>query len=58
MMTEQGIYLHNLPYATVPANPSKKGRSAVKYPQRNAFQFVGLDAEHRKALRELIDHHV
>lgn len=58
LMTEQGIYVHNIPYAVVPIKT--KGKSKQKAPgfRANALRFKRLDAEKKSQLRELLTHRV
>jgi hypothetical protein len=58
LMTEQGIYVHNIPYAVVPVKT--KGKTKKKTPafRTNALRFKRLDAEKRGQLRELLAHRV
>lgn len=55
LMTEQGIYLHNLPFAAVPLRSAGRGRK--KSVRTDAVRFGDLDAEQKDRLRELIDRH-
>lgn len=57
LMTEQGIYLHNVPYVEVPArcdDTASTGDTA----RTVALRFKELNTEHKAQLRELIAHHV
>jgi len=58
LMTEQGIYLHNIPYAAVAIRTAGKGRKKKPAFRTNAFSFKQLDAEKKCRLRELLVHHV
>ena len=51
LMTEQGIYLHNVPYVNVPARRCDAGATV-------ALRFGDLNDEHQGQLRELFAHHV
>jgi hypothetical protein len=51
LMTEQGLYLHNVPYLNVPARQCDEGSTV-------ALQFGRLNDEHQGQLRELLAHHV
>ena len=55
LMTEQGIYLHNIPFATVPA---KNGGSTATSSRDNALRFVKLSTEHKDQLQQLLAHHI
>ena len=54
LMTEQGIYLHNIPYASVPA---VRGKNKAPKLRTNALCFKNLDAELKGQVRELLIHH-
>ena len=54
LMTDQGIYLHNVPYVTVPARKRKESNGT----KRNAFHFTHLDADQKLGLKDLLAHHV
>jgi hypothetical protein len=60
LMTEKGIYLHNLPYSTIPiksaGNGKKKTRKTRNY-RTNAVRFKKLDAIQKQQIRELLSHH-
>lgn len=58
LMTEQGIYLHNIPYAAVPIRTSGKGKKKRPAFRTNALRFKQLDVEKKARLRELLAHHV
>ena len=58
LMTEQGIYLHNIPYAVVPVRTAGKGKNTTQKFRTNALRFKHLDAEKKAQLRELLAHHV
>lgn len=59
LMAEQGIYVHNIPYATVPGNSTGKGKTKKSACIRtNALHFKNLDTENKSRLRELLAHHV
>jgi hypothetical protein len=51
LMTEQGIYLHNVPYLNVPTRRCGEGSTV-------ALRFGELNDEHQGQLRELLTHHV
>jgi hypothetical protein len=58
LMTEQGIYLHNIPFAAVPIwSIDNKGRKTVSSP-RAALRFKKLDSKLKDQLRELMAHHI
>ena len=58
LLTEQGIYLHNIPYVAVSDKPATKGRKKTTGTERNAFQFTPLDAELKSRLEDLLAHHI
>lgn len=58
LMTEQGIYLHNIPYAAVPIETTSNGKKNRPVFRTNALRFRRLDAEIKGQLRELLAHHV
>jgi hypothetical protein len=58
LMAEQGLYLHNIPYATVRMHPDKKGKKKPPPLRTNAFSFKNLDTQNKGRLRELLTHHV
>ena len=45
LMTEQGIYLHNIPYAVVPIRTTGQRRKKTQEFRTNALRFKRLDAE-------------
>jgi hypothetical protein len=58
LMTEQGIYLHNIPFATVPLEPAGKGRKKQQRVRTDAVHFKALDAVQKASLKTLLAHHV
>jgi hypothetical protein len=58
LMAEKGIYLHNIPYATIPADPGGRGSKKTRPLRSNALRFKKLDNEQKKKLQELLAHHV
>ena len=58
LMTEQGIYLHNIPFAAIPIKAAGQGKKKVHGFRTNALRFKRLDAEKRGKLRELLAHRV
>lgn len=58
LMTTQGIYLHNIPYVTVPVKPAGKGKKKTPKLRMNALRFNKLNVEQKGQLRELMAHHV
>ena len=58
LMAEKGIYLHNLPYATVPVDFAGKNKKKNPSVRTNAIHFSKLDAEQKGQLRDLLSHHV
>lgn len=51
LMTEQGLYLHNVPYMKVPERRDAENATI-------ALRFGKLNAEHRGQLQELLGYHV
>jgi hypothetical protein len=58
LMAEKGIYLHNLPYATIPVKSPGKGRKKPLKYRTNAVRFKKLDPLQKRQLREMLSHHV
>jgi hypothetical protein len=58
LMTEQGIYVHNIPYAVVPIRANGSNGKNSPETRTNAFCFKHLDAETKGQLRELLVHRV
>jgi c-di-GMP-binding flagellar brake protein YcgR len=58
LMTEKGIYLHNIPFALVPKSAVKKTKKQVDSSQRAALRFKKLGPTLKKELRELMAHHI
>ena len=58
LMTEQGIYVHNIPYAVVPIRKKGKRKQKALEFRANALRFKRLDAEKKSQLRELLAHRV
>ncbi len=58
LMTERGIYLHNIPYKTVAAEPAGKRKKKNLRVRTDAVHFTKLDAEHEESLRDMLAHHV
>ena len=58
LMTEQGIYVHNIPYAVVPIKTNGKRRKKTSACRTNALRFKRLDAEKKGQLRQLLAHRV
>ena len=58
LMTEQGIYVHNIPYAVVPIRTNGNNQKKTPEFRTNALRFKHLDAEKKGQLRELLAHHV
>ena len=58
LMAEKGIYLHNIPYATIPIKSGGKGRKKTREPRSNALRFRKLDNELKDRLQELLTHHI
>ena len=57
LMTEQGIYLHNIPYATVRDARVHHRDGTFDGAQRSALQFTDLDADQTDGLADLLSHH-
>ena len=57
LMTEQGIYLHNIPYAAVPVVSAVRGKNKGPTRRTNALSFKNLNAEQKGRVRELLTHH-
>lgn len=58
LMTTQGIYLHNIPYMTVPIKPAGRGKKKTPKLRMNALRFNELNAKQKGQLRELLARHV
>ena len=58
LMTEQGIYVHNIPYAVVPIMTNGKRKKKTPAFRTNALCFKRLDEEKKGQLRELLAHRV
>ena len=59
LMTEQGIYLHNIPFTALPSKKTvtkKKDRDLNS--QRTVLRFDKLDAPLKNGLRELLAYHI
>lgn len=58
LMTEKGLYLHNIPYVVVStASVDKAGKK--RDPSRSTvLRFTDLDDKQKRGLRELLTHHV
>lgn len=58
LMAEKGIYLHNIPFTTLPAiSCGKKGKKADTR-QRAVLQFKKLNPKLKDSMRELMAHHI
>ena len=57
LMADKGIYLHNLPYATIPVNAPGNGRRKTPKVRTNAVRFKKLDPLQKCQLREMLSHH-
>lgn len=57
LLTEQGIYLHNLPFSTMPLHSGDNRSRKVSDPDRAVFRFKKLSAKQKGQLRELLTHH-
>jgi hypothetical protein len=58
LMAEQGIYMHNIPYAAVPIRNTEKGKRGRSAFRTTALRFKRLDARKKGQLRELLAHRV
>jgi hypothetical protein len=58
LMTEQGIYVHNIPYALVPIKTDGNSKKKTSAYRTNALRFKRLDAEKKGQLRQLLAHRV
>ncbi|WP_419655460.1 uncharacterized protein Dvar_45420 [Desulfosarcina variabilis str. Montpellier] len=58
LMTEKGIYLHNIPFTLLQKTASKKTGKQVDSSQRAVLRFKKLDPTLKKELRELMAHHI
>ncbi len=56
LMTEKGIYLHDIPYVTVPIRPTGRGKKKRQKQRTDALCFQNLDSEQKGQLRELLAH--
>jgi hypothetical protein len=58
LMTEQGIYLHNIPYEAVAITTAGKSeKMALKF-RKNVLRFKDLNTKQKGQLKELLTHHV
>lgn len=58
LMTEKGIYLHNIPFAPLPITSTEKKGKNLDCSQRAVLRFKNLDPKLKKELRELMAHHI
>ena len=58
LMTEKGIYLHNIPFTLLPKATAKKTEKQVDSSQRAVLRFKKLGPTLKKELRELMAHHI
>ncbi|BBO79677.1 hypothetical protein DSCO28_02430 [Desulfosarcina ovata subsp. sediminis] len=58
LMTEQGIYLHNIPYAAVPVCRFPEGSQKKSAMRTNALRFKGLNTKQKDQLQALMAFHV
>jgi hypothetical protein len=58
LMAEQGIYLHNIPYAAVPIRTAGPGKKKTQEFRTNALRFKHLDEETKIKLREMLTYHI
>ena len=56
LMTEKGIYIHNIPYSPIYAKPEKKRKKLAEEQRADALEFMNLDAEHKQQLEQLLAH--
>jgi hypothetical protein len=54
LMAEQGIYLHNIPYAPVPNETAVRSKKKVAGMRTNAIHFKDLDDEQMGRIRKLL----
>jgi hypothetical protein len=57
LMTQQGIYLHNVPYAAVPIDCTADGRKTPGY-RKDAFRFNDLEAGMRNQIENWLAPHL
>ncbi len=57
LMAEQGIYLHNIPYATVPHKADRRSDDKAAAVRANAIHFKNLDEEQKGRIRDLLACH-
>ena len=58
LMTEQGIYLHNIPFTTLPVHSVAKKRQKNDNSKMAVLQFKKLNPKLKRKLRELMAHHI
>lgn len=58
IMTEHGIYLHNIPYVVVSGKKTVKGQKKSNGDRRNAFHFTHLDADQKLRLKNFLARHI
>ena len=58
LLTEHGIYMHNIPYTTVPVVKKGNGDATNGTSRTNALRFKRLNAKQKDQLRELLDYAV
>lgn len=58
LMTEKGIYLHNIPFTSMSIISSNETGKPVGGPQRAVLRFKKLGSKLKKELREMMAHHI
>lgn len=58
LMTEQGIYLHNVPFTTLPTPSTGRNRKKADYSHRAVLRFKKLNPQLKHELREMMAHHI
>ena len=56
LMTEKGLYMHNIPYTTLAVETGEKKKSSRL--RKDALCFKELEAEHQRQLDEMLSHGV
>lgn len=57
LMTEQGVYVHNIPFVTVAAASKGRRQSKRLSIRTDALRFAGLGAAHQQTLQKLLTAH-
>lgn len=58
LMTEQGIYLHNIPYQAVAITPAGKSKQKPPKLRTDALCFKDLNTQQKGQLKEVLTYHV